>query len=329
MKDYDSSDVRRVRNALGNCYSQVDGRPSLRKNIMCEIKGEGSVKKKLSVGLVIAIVTLLAMMTAAIAGIITARSYQITTYDQVTVYDLVPRQLYIGNGVTYLTSGYLRGGYEIDDDYISAMQENSTLAFFNANLEPQWETSDSRLLGCLFTQAEEADGFIYLGKEATDSEQWYPALMKINTTDGQISWFYEGEKNMVINDFALMDDCVIGVGYQTGANPGEWSGCIFKIDADGNYVWEKPADNISVFSAVYAQEDRLMAIGRQRDSNAVYLVVYDGQGNLLESQPLDADIPVGSHIQIQKTYSGKIIAFINAGNDDSTSTNTSYIILSD
>ncbi|NLO84011.1 MAG: hypothetical protein GX096_01070 [Clostridiales bacterium] len=329
MNDHYNSDVARVRNALGNCYSQIEDRPSLRNRIMCEIKGEGSVKKKLSIGLVLAIVTLLAMMTVAIAGIITAKSYQITTYDQVTVYDLVPQQLYIGNGVVHLESGYLRGGYEVDEDCISAMEKNSTLAFFNASLEPQWEITDSRLIGCLFTQVKEANGFIYLGKEATASEEWSPALMKVSIIDGQIAWFYQGERDMVITDFALMDDCVIGVGYKAEVSTGRRLGCIFKIDADGNYVWEKQADNISAFNAAYAQEDRLIAIGREQDNNSAYLILYDGQGNLIESQPLDVDIPVGSSIRIQKTYSGKIIAFINASNNELASTDTNYIVLSE
>jgi len=53
-----------IHDALDNCLSGIDAMPSLRHDIMRKVRGETVVKKKLSIGLVFAIVLLLAAATA-------------------------------------------------------------------------------------------------------------------------------------------------------------------------------------------------------------------------------------------------------------------------
>lgn len=58
------NDDKKVRDALETCLPRIDALPSMHDEIMKKIRGEGKVKKKFSVGLVLAIVLILITVTA-------------------------------------------------------------------------------------------------------------------------------------------------------------------------------------------------------------------------------------------------------------------------
>ena len=64
-----------VRAALDDCLSGIDAMPSLRYDIMQKVRGETVVKKKLSVGFVLAMVLVLIVMGAIAAVLLTGREF--------------------------------------------------------------------------------------------------------------------------------------------------------------------------------------------------------------------------------------------------------------
>ena len=74
MKD-DRIIQAKVRAALDDCLSGVDDMPSLRYDIMRKVRGEAVVKKKLSVGLIFAIVLILIALGAVAAALLSGKEF--------------------------------------------------------------------------------------------------------------------------------------------------------------------------------------------------------------------------------------------------------------
>ncbi|MEG0127111.1 MAG: hypothetical protein RR816_13640, partial [Clostridia bacterium] len=69
----DRKDIEKVQLALNTAFSGLKDDPRLAQRVLAEAKGEGKVKKKLSAGLIVAIVLVLAAVGAAATVLLSMR----------------------------------------------------------------------------------------------------------------------------------------------------------------------------------------------------------------------------------------------------------------
>ncbi|MEG2701110.1 MAG: hypothetical protein RSA65_00745, partial [Clostridia bacterium] len=265
--------------------------------------------KKLSLGLILAaMVGLLA--STAMAEDIALNGYQLTTYHGVSLYDLIPNENRLGDGIKKVQSGYLRGGYERGDDVIGPMRENSTLAFFDDQLALQWEINDAKLEGGLFTTVKEGNNSLFLGSEYEIEQAWLPAILKINSVDGKIQWLFTGSPTAVISDFIPFEEGVITVGSQRKAEAGATFAVIARISSAGDIVWETSVEAARNLLAVYPYKDGIIALGQKQGSDDVNCYLFNAKGDLLHEQPLQSSPPVTPSITIETNDAGEIVAIL-------------------
>ncbi|MEG1195037.1 MAG: hypothetical protein RSE58_05610 [Clostridia bacterium] len=285
------------------------------------------MKKKLLFGFILAVMVGL-LASTAMAEDIALKGYQLTTYQGVSIYDLIPKESRLGDGIKKVQSGYLRGGYERGDDVIGSMQENSTLAFFDNQLELQWKINDTKLKGGLFTTVKEGNNSLFLGSEYEMQQSWLPAILKINSVDGKIQWLFTGNAAAVISDFIPFEEGVITVGSQREAEAGANIAVIARISSDGDIVWENRVEAARNLLAVYPYKDGIIALGQKQGGDDVDCYYFNSKGELLQEQPLHISPSVTPSITIETNYAGETVAILqqpHAGEKDTVSTVDYYV----
>ena len=322
-----------IRHAINAQFSGVTKNLELRQNVLRQVRGETAAKKRISVGLVLAVILVLAAVTALAA--VTLNAFRETrTYDNIRISDLLPEHLFLNRSVTAITDGYIRGGYQAGDDYIGPMEFGATIAYFDSDLQKKWELNDERLQGCLYDKVKDTKDAIYLGTEAQMEGDWFPSLMKISKS-GEILWQYKGPETLHIRDYIVFDSgevyCAGSISRKSAGGHTQDIGVILKLNHAGIVEWERTyeGDAINTFGALHPFGNGYVAAGHSQEGgySAAYYMDIDGGPIGLFKFP--EDIKTDNVVNFRMESNGKLIVYMRIQEEKTKETNdwpTSRII---
>lgn len=205
---HDQTPANAVRQAIDSELSFLDGRPSLYADVMSQIEGERKVKRKMSLGLVFALILVLLTGTAAVA----------VTY----------------RGVSYFLVEKINEVNDLDPAYLqSNMAQNHNSKRLNATVvDAYWDGLELSIayhvsvkepgqVLRMVCQTPEHDH--YLPEEEADIILWEPDFINITDENGDIdrpsscsaSWVYEedGSLSVMVSfpQYDMSDNWIISI----------------------------------------------------------------------------------------------------------------------
>lgn len=310
-----------VRHSVDARLSGLQGDPWLVQRVLANVKGEQKVKKKISFGLMVCILLLLLSIAALAASL--WHAYDIEMFKDVAIKDILPDQWQQYDVCHKVSDGYVVGGFELGDDYISPMSDEDKIVYLNESFSLVWTLSDIRLDGCLFDKVEETDNAFYFGMERR-KENWIPAIMKI-CKDGNIIWVYEGEKNDKIKDYTVTDRNEV---YCAGRN--DRDATLLKINQNGGIEWVKTFDEYDMISlnSISSWDKGMIAVGQS--SQGLVLVHFDESGDILSHVSYDLDEQIDA-LHLQKLADGRVVLVLTVSAESlskDVTSETKYMIIS-
>lgn len=241
--------VELVQDAIKQKCAPLQPNPYLAQRVLGAAVGSGGRRgKKISVGFALVLTLLMMSMTALATVLLTG--HDVTLYEGVDIISLLPEQWQEYDVCHQLRRGYLVGGFSLDDDVISPMSEGDAIVMLDQRFHVRWTLTDERLEGCLFDKVRETEDALYMGMEHV-GEQWVPSIMKLDPS-GTIQWLYQGNSAFRIKDFTVdSEGSVFGIG--SIASGDEKQASAFKIDPDGNIVWQNNYANLPIAALTAAQ----------------------------------------------------------------------------
>lgn len=269
-------DIRiQLHHAMDARLSGMTGDPRLAQRII-SAEGSGSMKRKISVGLVLALVLLLAAVTAL--GVL-FKGHEVVLYQEVELSDLLPEQTQQYNICHRISSGYLIGGFELGEDYLAPMSEGTSIVCLDDQFQVLWTLTDDRLTGSLFDILRETPDALYFGTERR-MEEWEPAIMKVSKS-GEILWYFHGSPSLRINDFLATDGgdvyCV-GSRRISGAEE-TFHPVVLKLGSSGEVLWEKEyqTGSMKAFSSLYLWNNHVLVVGQEEKGARVLSLSMEGE----------------------------------------------------
>ena len=280
--------VELVQDAIKQKCAPLQPNPYLAQRVLnAAVERGGRRGRKVSVGFALVLALLVMSVTALAAVLLTG--HDVKLYEGVDIISLLPEQWQEYDVCHQLSQGYLVGGFSLDDDVISPMDDDDAIVMLDRNFHVRWTLMDERLEGCLFDKVRETGDALYMGMERV-VEQWVPAIMKLGQS-GNIQWLYEGNAAFRIKDFAVdSEGSVYGIG--SVASGDEKQAGVFKLDADGNIVWEKKYVDlpISALTAVQMINDNVILAGFANQGAWIGELRPDGQVSWQRTIDMDADV---------------------------------------
>ena len=309
--------VELVQDAIKQKCALLQPNPYLAQRVLsAAVESGGRRGRKVSVGFALVFTMLMMSVTALAAVLLTG--HDVKLYEGVDIISLLPEQWQEYDVCHQLHQGYLVGGFLLDDDMIAPMDDDDAIVMLDQSFHVQWTLMDERLEGCLFDKVRETGDALYMGMERV-SAQWVPAIMKLDRS-GHIQWLYEGKPEFRIKDFSVdSDGSVYGVGSITSNDTKQ--ACVFKLDTDGNVVWEKNYDNlpIAALSAVRMNNNHIILAGYANQSAWIGELRPDGKISWQRSIEVDADVQT---VRLQTDAEDHMVLSVVFTEDDSAEATT-------
>lgn len=318
----DTREMERVRDTINTALSGLRNDPWLAQKVLVEAKSERKVRKRFSIGVAVCVVMLL--LSAAALAAVFFNIHQVEMFENVTVGDLLAEQWRQYDVCHKVSGGYLIGGFELGDDYVSPMSDEDKILYLDESFTPIWTLEDERLDGCLFDKVRETGDAFYFGIER-GREKWDAALMKVSR-EGKILWMYEKEAFRA-KDLLVTDE---GTAYLAGKDEKTWA-MLLKVDQNGYLQWEESLEEygLTVLNALCEWNDGIMGAGLT--DKGITLLQIDQSGGVRASVAYDIDKPIDA-VRLNELADGRTALIFTISPDmlDGRATEEiKYMILSD
>ncbi len=318
----DTREMERVRDTINTALSGLRDDPWLAQKALVEAKSGRKVRKRFSIGVAVCVVKLL--LSAAALAAVFFNIHQVEMFENVTVGDLLAEQWRQYDVCHKVSGGYLIGGFELGDDYVSPMSDEDKILYLDESFTPIWTLEDERLDGCLFDKVRETGDAFYFGIER-GREKWNAALMKVSR-EGKILWMYEKEAFRA-KDILVTDE---GTAYLAGKDEKTWA-MLLKVDQNGYLQWEESLEEygLIVLNALCEWNDGIMGAGLT--DKGITLLQIDQSGGVRASVAYDIEKPIDA-VRLNELADGRTALIFTISPDmlDGRATEeTKYMIVSD
>lgn len=303
--------VELVQEAVKQKCAFLQPNPYLAQRVLNEANEKGGRKvKKISVGFALVMAIMLMSVTALATALLTG--HDVKLYEGVEVLNLLPDQRQSYDICHPIAQGYLVGGFSLDEDVISPMDEDDAIVMLDQNFRVKWTLTDPRLEGCLFDKVQEAGDALYMGLERS-GEAWVPAVMKLDQS-GSIQWLYEGKADFSMKDFSVdAESSVYGIG-RVRDDDGQQA-AILKLNADGSVAWEKTYAELPVRSltAMKMYHGHIILAGYAETAAWMGELTPDGQIAWQKKIELDGAVQT---VRLQTNADGNMVLSIEFAEED-------------